>query len=181
MVPIGQLGGRFDSAMDSRYRGASASFRRFAVAYWSLKVLEGRVGLRFAGTLLQQLLLSIERRIAGAFFPEREAEELSALERASLQRAMLREAVSHPDIEGYWLGNPLRLGDSLGPRFDSSAPNSIERIAGRIAYRGKRGGSELRVVDNVIARPPAVATPNVEPKPEPQVEPERKPDAVIAE
>ena len=47
----------------------------------------------------------------------------------------------------------VRIGDSLGPVFDSIEPREITITDGQVRYRGKRGNDTLDVVNNVIVRP----------------------------
>lgn len=61
-----------------------------------------------------------------------------------------------PSVDEYRRVNPwshwtsrVRIGDSLGPRFDELKPGSLEILGdGRVRYVGTRGGNEIEVIDN---------------------------------
>lgn len=54
----------------------------------------------------------------------------------------------NPSQWSHWTSR-VRLGDSLGPRFDSLKPGSLEILGnGQVRYVGIRGGNEIPVIDN---------------------------------
>lgn len=112
-VPVGAAGDDFDLSLGDNYPGASASFRRFATSYWTLRMLEGRIAERYAGIGLQQLLCAIQARIADVFFVDPDTDPMEAGERAAEQRRLIVGSGAPIDVEDFLLGNPLLFGNPL--------------------------------------------------------------------
>ncbi len=109
-VPIERFEDEFGDSLTHNYPGAGAGFTRLATSYWTLHMLEGRLGTRFAGTLLQQCLASIVGRVRTAFFAEVDGDSGT---RALAQRDLIARSGAPIDADEFLLGNPLLVGNPL--------------------------------------------------------------------
>ena len=112
-VPVERFLSRLQGSIEAHYPGAGAGFRRLAISYWTLRMLEGRVRLRYAGIALQQLLASVESRAREIFFTDPSEDLLSSAQRTALQRRTWAESGAELDIDEFLLGNPLLVGNPL--------------------------------------------------------------------
>lgn len=101
----------FGDSLEANYPGAGAGFLRLARSYWTLQMLEGRLGMRYAGTLLQQTLLSVHARVGEAFFPAEESRDSGEL--ARVQRSLVEQSGAAIDLDEMIMGNPLLVGNPL--------------------------------------------------------------------
>lgn len=106
------LGEGFADSIDDNYPGAGAAFRRLAETFWTLKMLEARVGERHSGITLQQVLRDVVERVERAFFTE-PGEERSADDLAADQRQLLARAGVSQHADELLHGNPLLVGNPL--------------------------------------------------------------------
>ncbi len=112
-VPIEAFEPELADSLAANYPGAGPAFLRLASSYWTLRMLEGRVSLRYAGIALQQLLASVEDKIAEAFFTDPAEDLLSSDQRAVLQRRMWVESGASIDVDEFLVANPLLVGNPL--------------------------------------------------------------------
>jgi hypothetical protein len=110
-VPVDRYREEFGDSLDKNYPGAGAAFMRLATSYWTLHMLQGRLGTRYAGTSLQQVLRLVEERVGQAFFPE--DDRLNGAQLARVQRRLIGQSGAAIDIEQFLLGNPLLVGNPL--------------------------------------------------------------------
>ena len=110
-VPVDRYQDEFGDSLQANYPGAGAAFVRLATSYWTLHMLHGRLGTRYAGTSLQQVLLFVEDRVGRAFFPQDEV--LDSDELARVQQRLIAQSGAPIDIEQFLLGNPLLVGNPL--------------------------------------------------------------------
>ena len=110
-VPVDRYRAEFGDSLEKNYPGAGAAFVRLATSYWTLHMLQGRLGTRYAGTSLQQVLRFVEERVGQAFFPE--GDRLDGAQLARVQRRLIAQSGAGIDIDQFLLGNPLLVGNPL--------------------------------------------------------------------
>ena len=110
-VPVDRYRDEFGDSLQENYPGAGAAFVRFATSYWTLHMLHGRLGTRYAGTSLQQVLRFVEERVGRAFFPEDDV--LDSAQLARVQQRLIAQSGAPIDVDQFLFGNPLLVGNPL--------------------------------------------------------------------
>ena len=103
-VPPERIQHKFGSSLETRYRGATPTFVRFATSYWTLKLMNEDLWMAFQAvsgakiTLHTQLLGKLENDIASVFFPTPGPMRLPQFLRKRMQRKIIVGSGADIDI-----------------------------------------------------------------------------------
>ena len=122
--PVDRYREEFGDSLEANYPGAGAAFVRLATSYWTLHMLHGRLGTRYAGTSLQLAIHFVEDRVGRAFFPEDDV--LDSAQLARVQQRLIAQSGAPIDVEQFLLRQPSARRQPAG-RMRSPLPNFVVR------------------------------------------------------
>jgi hypothetical protein len=110
-VPQSRIKERFGKSLADNYPEAGPAFLRFAVSYWTLKLLSSDLWDERA-TVVAQLIAALEAQIGSVFFPTPGPVRIDPVQRETTQRALLTELAPRIDLQDFIGRNPILLRDA---------------------------------------------------------------------
>ena len=112
---VSRIKERFGRSMGENYPEASDAFLRFAVSYWTLKLVteDLRRDSKYSNSLIFKLLSQVEFDIASVFFPAPGLHNIPVNLREQEQRRLILLSGAKIDIEEFIRGNPILSSHSI--------------------------------------------------------------------
>lgn len=119
-VPQSRIRERFGRTLRENYPEAGDDFMRFAISYWTLKLLANDLW-DHRHTVAAGLLATLESQIASLFFPTPGPISIDWHHREAAQRQFLRQFAPRINADRFVAGNPILLRDARASRSGCGA------------------------------------------------------------